>query len=182
MTKGQAVELAAREIGSKLKAVRSYAITNRTPCALVFVTDQTTTNNDRYRYKAYRSCEINSSGVFQRWVPDEKWEFLPSGVIIQDINENNNGYQDGLFRNNPGDTTNDITSVIDNNVFSGTDVPQTLKGVGFKSTGDLNRGNNKFVSLGEGTDPTTVAGRHNTSNMAIIKIDQYTGRVTYGTN
>lgn len=175
MTKGQSVELAAREIGSKLKAVRSYAITNRKYTALVFVTSQPVLSQN-YPYKSYRPCIVNSSNVFQEWVPDEKWEFLPSGVIIQDISENITGYVDGLF----GDNTNDITNVIDNNVFPGTNSIQTLKGVSFKSTGDLSKGNNKFIAIGEGTDPTTAAGRHNPSNMAIIKVDQYTGRISYG--
>lgn len=170
MTKGQAVELAAREIGSKLKAVRSYAITNRKYTALVFVTNQTVLSQN-YPYKSYRSCIVNSSNVFLSWVPDEKWEFFPTGTIIQDISITAVGYNGGTF----GGAT-DITTVADTIVFSSS---QTLKSIIFKPTGDV-VGSDAYLVIGEGDYTGGVVNRHNTSNSAIIKVDKYTGRISYG--
>ncbi len=181
ITKGQSVQMAAMEVGSKLKAVRTYAISQRQYVALVFITSETTMNNDRYCYKSYRPCVVNSSNVFQSWVPDEKWDILPTGVIVQDIIAETDigyypsGYKNGLFS---GATTVDTSSNSDVAVFSSSG--QTFKGISFKPTGDLS-GDTKFVRVGEGTNPTSTATMKNTANYAIIKIDQYTGRISYGT-
>lgn len=170
MTKGQSVELAIREIGSKLKAVRSYAITNRKYAALVFVTNQTILSQN-YPYKSYRACVVNSSNAFQSWVPDEKWEFFPSGTIIQDISNTATGYNGGTF----GGAT-DITVVTDAQVFSSA---QSLKGVTFKPTGDV-VGSDAYLVIGEGDYNGTTVNRHNTANSVMVKVDRFTGRISYG--
>ncbi|HBM15701.1 MAG TPA: hypothetical protein DD381_05065 [Lentisphaeria bacterium] len=171
MTKGQAVELATREIGSKLKAVRSYAITKRVYCALIFVTNQTVLSQN-YPYKSYRACIVNSSNVFQGWVPDEKWDFFPTGTIIQDISTTTAGYNGGTFVG-----AADITSVTDAKVLSSS---QTFKGIIFRSTGDV-VGSDAYLVIGEGEYTSNTVARHNTANMAIIHVDNYTGRISYGT-
>lgn len=172
MTKGQSVELAAREIGSKLKAVRSYAITNRKYTALVFVTNQAVLSPN-YPYKSYRACIVNSSNVFQSWVPDEKWEFFPSGTIIQDISNTTAGYNGGGF----GGAAN-ITSVSDAKVFSASTT--TDSGIIFKSTGNV-VGADAYLVIGEGEYTNGAMNRHNTADSAIVHVDNYTGRVSYGT-
>lgn len=175
MTKGQSVELAAREIGSKLKAVRSYAITNRVRAALVFVTtNNDTTNNDRYRFKAYRTCIVTGTTgnwVFDRWVSDEKWEFLPTGVIIQGISSTKDLQATSINTRFNGD--DDIKTPTDATVL--TNPAQPLPGIIFKATGDV-EGNNVFFFIGEGDSNGDI---RNPQNFTTIKVDQYTGRISY---
>lgn len=175
MTKGQSVELAAREIGSKLKAVRSYAITNRVKCALVFITSNNdTTDNDRYRFRAYRTCIVTGSTTtgwtFSKWVPDEKWEFLPTGVIIQGISKNNDLVTTSISTRFDG--KDDIKSPVDAKVLSNSNA---LYGTIFKPTGDV-EGNDVFYYIGEGDSAGDI---RNAANFVAIKVDKYTGRISY---
>lgn len=173
MIKGQSVEMAAREVGSKLKAVRTYAISQRQYVALVFITSQTTTNNDRYCYKSYRPCIVNSSNVFQSWVPDEKWDILPTGTIVRSVTTSSSA--------DPGTFTGSeiISSVSDNNVLSST---SSLPAIIFKPTGEIT-GSKVFVTVGEGffkSGSLLSTTTKNTADNAMITVDQYTGRISYG--
>ncbi|MCP4180026.1 MAG: hypothetical protein GY756_19870 [bacterium] len=160
MTKGQSVEIAARTIGSKLNAVRAYAITNREYTALVFITNETVSNS-RYNYRAYRPCIVDSSNVFQRWVPDEKWDYLPNATVLLSLSNNST-----------------IASVEDDKIF-GSGNKEALTGVIFKSTGDC-VGERKTVVVGEGVYTNAALKQLNTSNRIDITVDNYTGRVSYG--
>jgi len=83
LTKGVNVEMAARQFGSQLKAVREYAITNRVYVALIMEPiNGTSFLPVGYRLLAYRPCIVNSSNVFQEWVEGERWEFLPDRSMI----------------------------------------------------------------------------------------------------
>lgn len=171
MTKAQGVEMATRELGSKLKAVRTYAISQRKYIALVFIASEATTDNGRYCYRSYRPCIVNSSNVFQSWIPDEKWDFLPIGVIIRSISTSLSATA-GTF----GSSTVTSTSIIDTNVFSSI-LP--LSAVIFKPTGEI-VGNRVYATVGEGFSSNGSLNTKNTANNAMITVDQYSGRVSYG--
>lgn len=186
MTKGQAVELAAREIGSKLKAVRSYAITNRVRTALVFPTNQAFNAGmaDRYAYKSYRACKLDLNNNITAWVSDEKWEFLPTGTIIQDIIDSTTFTvpSDNIYTPIFSKSTGADTSLNpDNKVFSSSNI--TFQSVTFKPTGDsIGSVTPIRVFVGEGannTDPAKIT-IHNQANSAVITVNTFTGRVSYG--
>jgi type II secretory pathway pseudopilin PulG len=162
MTKGQSVEIAARTIGSKLNAVRAYAITHREYTALVFITDESVSNN-RYNYRAYRPCIVSSSGVFESWVQDEKWEYFPTSTALLSLSNSST-----------------ITSVEDDKVF-GNGITKDLIGVIFKSTGDC-LGSRKTVVVGEGVYINNALKQLNADNTIDITVDMYTGRVSYGSD
>jgi prepilin-type N-terminal cleavage/methylation domain-containing protein len=175
MIKEQSVEMAAREIGSKLKSVRTYAISQRQYTALVFITSQTTTNNDRYCYKSYRPCIVSSSNVFQSWVPNEKWDLLPTGTIIRSISISLSPSV-GTFESG---TSNTVTSIIDTNVLPSI---SSLPAIIFKPTGEI-EGNRVYVTAGEGFFKSGSALSSTTKNAtdnAMITVDQFTGRISYG--
>jgi len=173
MIKGQSVEVAAREIGSKLKAVRTYAISQRQYTALVFITSQTTTNDDRYCYKAYRPCIVNSSNVIQRWVPDEKWDFLPTGTIIRSLTTSSSAAPDTFT----GSEVVSVSSDSDINVFT---TASSLYAIIFKPTGEI-VGNRVYVTVGQGVYQNGSLLVQNISNRSVITVDQYMGRISYGT-
>lgn len=178
MTKGQGVEMAAREIGSKLKAVRTYAISQRQYTALVFIASESTANNDRYCYKAYRPCRVSyqsSNGTWQwqsSWVQDEKWNFLPVGIVIRSLDTSLTTVA-GTFINTK---SNKVEAVEDSNVFSGA---SRLSAIIFKPTGEI-VGNRIYVTVGQGIYQNGSLYTQNTSNSSVITVDQYTGRISYG--
>ena len=113
LAKGHGVELAARNITSKLGQARGYAITSREYVAVLMPTDTalgaslTKLPND-YIFRSYKLCVVASNptpstrtstlGIppttvstavntftFKRWIPSEKWEFTPTGTAINHI-------------------------------------------------------------------------------------------------
>ena len=173
MTKGQSVEMAAREVASKLKAVRTYAISQRQYVALVFITSEATTNNDRYCYKSYRPCIVNSSNVFQSWVPDEKWDIMPMGTITRSVTTSSSADPDTFT----GAAI--VSSVSDTNVLT---LTSSLPAIIFKPTGEIT-GSRVYVTVGEGffkSGSALSTTTKNTANNAVITVDQYTGRISYG--
>jgi type II secretory pathway pseudopilin PulG len=157
VTKGVSVEMAARQLGAQLKAVREYAITNREYVALIM--------NDTllpvgYKTTAYRPCIVNSSYEFQEWVYGERWEFLPEGSQIETMS----GF-------NP-----DITGVSDTSIglASSTisDIPV------FSPTGKCEgvSGSGATVIISDVTGIDTADKK----NKVTITVAGYTGRVSYG--
>lgn len=177
ITKGQSVDLATREIGSKLKAVRTYAISQRQYTALVFITNQAVTS-DRYSYKSYRACTVepDTDGITWRWkqpwISDEKWDFLPTGVIIRSISTSLSAIA-GSFESG---VSNTVTSVEDSNVLSST---SSLPAIIFKPTGEI-EGSRIYVTVGEGFFSNGSLNTQNTADNAMITLDQFTGRISYG--
>ncbi|HJO92047.1 MAG TPA: prepilin-type N-terminal cleavage/methylation domain-containing protein [Victivallales bacterium] len=193
MTKGQSVEIAARTIGSKLNAVRAYAITNREYTALVFITNNEAISS-RYKFRSYRPCIVDGSNVFQSWVPDEKWDYLPNGTVLRGIQASSVSHPTKFSKNFESNIYTDITAPTSKVILS-TNPP--LKGIIFKPTGDC-EGSRKIIIVGNGnytyaaddtTPPNTPAPNpqfnftpKETDNYINITVDNYTGRVSYGSD
>lgn len=177
MIRGQGVEIATREIGSKLKAVRTYAISQRQYVALVFIASESTTNNDRYCYKSCRPCKVSyqlsdETWQWQSWVPDEKWDILPIGVVVRSL-DTSLAATAGTFIDTK---SNKVEAVKDSNVFS---AASRLSAIIFKPTGEI-AGNRIYVTVGQGSYQNSSLQTQNASNSATITVDQYTGRISYG--
>ena len=170
LTKGESVESGARIVGSQLKAARIHAVTNREYVALIIPTTESLLSD--YLYKAYRPCIVNSSYVFQEWVPGEKWEFLPTGAAILDV-DNNTGYDAGAFT-----SASEITGVDFSDIGGGALVDD-VKGIVFSPSGKA-VGSRKYVIIG--SSALLEGGVTSTSNQVDITIDQYSGRVSYGSD
>jgi len=206
LAKGSGVEMAARNLTGKLGIARSYAITNRETVALVMPSYNASwpaTFPKTYYFGAYRLCYVTPDTAspfaynFKRWIPNEKWEFMPVGVAIFEANTN-------LDAANPLTSTSEGTAsstadpnfaVVNDVVCTDLGVPSAtpldnMRAVVFKSTGKLapsksdlaSPGYDVFVTVGEGTYTgtgavPTVTKRENSIN---IKIDKFTGRMSYG--
>ena len=174
LTKGQKVETAARTIGSQLKAVRSYAITHREYVALIIPTTESLPSE--YLYKSYRACIVDSSNVFEYWVSGEKWEFMPTGTAILEID--NSADLDTV--KNFG-SAEDIDEV-DFSSIGGADSVDGVKGLIFTSTGKCVGASASGIFVNVGDAISLESGITKTSNQIDIKIDLYSGRISYGSN
>ncbi len=174
LTKGQSVEIGARTIGSQLKAVRSYAITNREYVALVFPTTESGISND-YLYKSFRACIVDSSNVFESWITDEKWEFMPKGAAILEIDNSNDLGTIGNFNSAQEISSVDLTSI------GGSSSVSSVKGLIFRPTGKCEGATTAGIFVNIGGAIGLQDGIDSVNNNIDIRIDLYTGRITYET-
>ena len=166
--KGTGVEKGAQLIGTTLKASRKYAISQRKNIALIIPIQSLPTD---YLNASFRPCAVtisNSTYTFDYWIPDEKWEFLPIGAAIIDI-DNSSGYNGGSF-----DAASDILNVDFSSIGSSIG-SLTAKGVIFRPTG-RGVGERKYIVVGNSNVLTGVSPG---SDHVDIIIDQYNGRVNY---
>jgi type II secretory pathway pseudopilin PulG len=174
LTKGEKVETAARTIGSQLKAVRAYAITNREYAALIIPTTENLSSE--YLYRSYRPCIVDSNYVFQEWVSAEKWMFMPSGTAVLDV-DGTLGHPDtgaGSF-----ESAGTVTTVDFSDISGGSSV--SSKGIIFSPTGKtVNPATRKYVTVGDAL--LLESGVNATENTIEITIDLYSGRISYGSN
>ena len=172
LTKGQSVEIGARTIGSQLKAVRSYAITNREYVALIFPTTESGISND-YLYKSFRACIVDSNNNFEQWVTDEKWEFMPKGAAILEIDNINDLNTIGNFN-----SAQDIDGV-DFSSIGGNSSTDDVHGLVFTSTGTCDGATASGIFVTIGSAIGLEDGISSVNNSIDIRIDLYTGRITY---
>ena len=174
LTKGQKVETAARTIGSQLKAVRSYAITNRQYAALIIPTTESLPSE--YLYMSYRACIVDSSNVFQSWISGEKWEFMPTGTAILEIDNSSD-----LDTVKNFGSAQDIDDV-DFSSIGGVAAADTVKGIVFAPTGKCIGATASGIFISVGDAISLESGMSKTKNEINININLYSGRVSYGTN
>lgn len=178
---GSGVDGAARMIGAQLRLARQYALANRKYVAVVMPSN---TGPDKYKYTAFRTCVVDSSGNFVEWVPDTKWESLPQGVIISEVdNDYTNDDTDDLSVTTTDDPNTTIEDVdVDSDGIGDGDSDgvgdSTMRAVMFAPSGKLGDGNQRYVTVLEGVYSGGPVAR-NQSNIKSMKIDTYTGRVTY---
>lgn len=87
MMKGGAMTSTTRELAAKIKAARSYAVTNNCYVALVFPTGKDWSSvKPAFSYRAYRPCVVykdeNEDWVFDSWIDGEGWKTMNKGIII----------------------------------------------------------------------------------------------------
>jgi hypothetical protein len=196
LAKGHGVELAARNLTSKLGQARGYAITKREYVALLMPTAGTTTAtlpND-YISKGYKLCTVSSTFTtgtpntftFKNWIPSEKWEFLPNGTAINHIT-NNNPHTPGSNSNSTvvaDGWTTALLEVVDtvNLTELGLANVGNVRAIVFKPTGKMAVTGNRYIAVSESTYSGTALIPTNPKNWIDITIDQFTGRVTYGSD
>ena len=185
MSKGQSVEIAARTLGSQLNAVRSYAITHRKSVALIIPIENTPSGlPDSYYYKSYRACIVDNIHYqycdFVEWINGEKWEFMPTGTAILDIDSTPGHTATGagtftIAGSNQGIRNVDLSSIGGNADTDG------LRAVVFLNTGKTTlRTGTKYITVGNSVlleDSVT-----SNSNQTDIEITSQTGKIRYSDN
>ncbi|HBC85407.1 MAG TPA: hypothetical protein DCZ94_00480 [Lentisphaeria bacterium] len=205
LVKGTGAELASRNVASKIGMARSYAITTRQYVAVLMPTDEALgsgTNklpND-YIYKGLKLCVVSAnytSGTpntftFKRWVPSEKWDFLPTGTSIIGL-KSTLGYVNGdettypdivddvdlyeIDRTKYSDETATHAHGVHSPVATGKCVTH-IRAIVFKPTGKLVGSSPRYVTVGESTYNGSTLVHTGSANRIDIKIDQYTGKTT----
>lgn len=87
MMKGGAMTSTTRELAAKIKAARSYAVTNNCYVALVFPTgDNWSSVKPAFSYRVYRPCIVykndTDAWTFDSWIDGEGWKTMNKGIII----------------------------------------------------------------------------------------------------
>ncbi|MCX6983261.1 MAG: hypothetical protein NT118_00730 [Lentisphaerae bacterium] len=205
MAKGGGVEVAARNLSSKLGAARGYAINNRQYVA-VLMPDANLPND--YLFRSYKLCVVSSTSIptsisvtsgtppitrtitvttftFTRWLPSENWGFLPTGAAINHINvnphlagSNSNIYSDGWLES----SHEEIDGVKLHEISSAYNNTDNVRAIVFRPNGKLaGASGSRYVAVSESTYSGTILVSTNQKNWIDIFINEYTGRVTYGT-
>ena len=173
ITKGVSVEMAARQLGAQLKAVREYAITNREYVALIMEAVNVPSPQLPFGYKfvAYRACIVTKNGSNwsaggdgsndSDWVYGERWEFLPEGAQIEDMSNFDGDEVSGVTDDGISLVNETIAPIV---VFSPTGKCEGVSGSGATLT----------ISDITGIDTDLK------QNKVYITVAGYTGRISYG--
>lgn len=93
MMKGGAMTSTTRELAAKIKAARSYAVTNNCYVALVFPTGTSLedTGKTDFYFRCYRPCIVykneEDKWVFDSWIDGENWKLMNKGIVINKENK-----------------------------------------------------------------------------------------------
>ena len=166
---GSGVNGAARMIGAELRLARQYAISQRKYVAVLMPSD---TGPAELRYDNFRSCVTNASEEFVGWIPNTRWEQLPQGTVVSEVDDD---YENDDTTNPQDNATTTVTDVdVDGSTYD-------MRAVVFAPTGRLRLsggGLRRCVTVIEGRYSGGLSVR-NAQNIACLKIDSYTGRSSY---
>lgn len=182
LTRGSSVEIAARMIASQLNLARAEAISRRCNVAVFMLgknTDITSIDasgvnpdaTEEWGYSAFRSAIVDGDGNFQEWVPGTQWTTVPQGALIFLVkNDNASPLLDGS--NKP---LNSWTPGTD-------DIQEAPRRVGFTPKGYSLNGD-ACITICEGIayKENLEFGfiRPNFANCIVMKVNKYSGRVSY---
>ena len=164
LTLGTGVDAAARMVGSQLRLTRQHAITKRKIVGLLLPRSEITSPGN-VSYAAFRACEVDSTGAFVEWIQDAKWEYLPTGTIIAEADQDS-----GIDAAGPDDDSPTLVSGVP-------DSSGDVRAVVFRPTGRI-MGLQKIVTIAEGVYQGGPQLK-NDANILNITVDQYTGRVSF---
>lgn len=197
--RGQGSEFAARTVSTKLNLARSYAISKRQYVALLMPQagyPAASSPLNKYIHSAYRPCIVeknDTSYYFQQWIQGENWEFLPDGVSIVEVDSDDGVNLDAYGNLAPANGTITLISPsplpgttpnkgVDCSDIGGSSSVTDFAGIIFKPSGIATAG--RFIEIAEAKYEPSAGGvivtNKKSASYVSIKIDQYTGRVTYG--
>lgn len=173
LTSSSSVSAAGRIVGASLRLARQEAIVRRRYVAVLLPADQGT--DPERKFTALRACYVTKSSgspttyTFSAWVPNTKWELLPTGAVAWEL--------DTLKAISNTDATSGDFVVLD----VPEPAPEDYRAIVFAPTGRV-AGSDKFLHLKEGFFEASPRPRaKNADNWVEIKVDTYTGRVTFYT-
>jgi hypothetical protein len=197
-------------LGAQLRLARQYAITQRRRVAVLMPSkDITKSDGELYNawgstkrgflnpflYGSFRTCFVDSNGVFDGWVPNSQWEYLPVGSAIFGADEDETGSSFVFNPSNlPSDDSGKTTFVsgvifpVNNPIgdFDGNGTPDedtdkiyNVRAVIFKPTGALTDSNGLVVTVGEGLYVNGNWIIRNGKNWQDLILNPYTGRLEY---
>jgi len=165
MMAGGGVTAASREISSQLSMARQYAIANRKYIALVMPKEPIAGEPTLKPYKSFRHAIVDKNYKFISWVPDTKWEDLPKGAVIAQVDDKN-GY-------NPppaGDSTS--------SGFFITHPSGNVRAVVFRPSGTV-PGSHKKITVLEGAYDAGSLVIDSSEDAITISVNPFTGNIKY---
>ncbi len=198
ITSSGGVDGAVRLLNAQLRLARQYAISKRSRVAVVMPGPNAVRLDKKYRYSCFRLALVTwdgSSYTFSEWLENAKWQYLPAGSAIMEVDDDQ-GIQDGSSGTavpclNPH---HDTFTFVDDMSYLHLDamIPSPTgsfdaRCIVFGSTGRRDdSGMSCHVTVGEaaflgGSDwviktPATTTTNRSTANQYTIEIDRYTGR------
>jgi prepilin-type N-terminal cleavage/methylation domain-containing protein len=193
IAKGQGAELAAREMVGKLKAVRAYSVSNRKHVALIMPMKDYPASGApaEMMNRSYRAAIVQKNGNkwdYQYWVPNEKWNHLPTGTAFLEIDDDD-GVNESSGKLSPQNNTFTMVDKVDFSDAGGNSAVNDVAAIIYRGSGqsvNIDSGDVipvvRFVEIGEGVYSGGNLLITNTDPSAYIsvKIDQFSGRVSYG--
>ncbi len=168
------VDGAQRMLTSQLRMARQYAISKRERVALLLPGPN---NNlpDPMRFVAFRSCIVDKSNNFQRWIQNTEWNYVPTGSSIIEVasSEPSGEYTSGGGVSG-GKSVVDVSYDWNNDASTS---PKTVnRAIIFEPTGRLSH-STAYVSVCEALYKNGSWTIRNGNNWIAVKINQFTGRV-----
>lgn len=205
IAKGFGLDGASSQMMGALKLARDKAITEKKYLALLLPhrdAPGTGTLPADYIHRAYRMCIVsenysdsesgapryaNKTFTFVSWLPGSNWEFVPTGTAILEYDQeykvgagDTDDINNLLHSSNPHE---EVDGVDCSDIGAGT-VDNVLAAI-FKPTGEI-PSLQRYLSLGEAVYSngslvfTNNLPRKHGQGVIILKVDSYTGRVSYG--
>lgn len=177
ITSGSSVEAASRMVGAQLRLARQEAITKRKTIAVLLPSGTAVGVPAEAKFQGFRACYVDSGDVWQAWVPNAAWAYVPVGAVIAEADDDNGIDWDPNATTptaQPTDGTVTTVTGIDG------DAAKVSRAIVFKASGRLESGQ-RSVSITEGVAVNGGADiqAKNKSNWIDIRANQYTGRVTF---
>jgi len=173
------VDAATRMVAAQLRLTREHAITTRQSVALLVPAKVGPPGSNYVAFNRVWSARVAANWTWQGWIPNTKWEYLPSGTVVVEADEDvAHMYPARLGR--PTEYSPSLVQNVDLNGDNVADSPNSVRSVIFKPTGALTDTlNRRYITLVEGFYDGTVIRDRNRQNYRIIEVDVYTGRVTH---
>ncbi|MHC4841894.1 MAG: pilus assembly FimT family protein [Planctomycetota bacterium] len=122
--RGSNVDYGARMVSTKMQLARMHAVSTREYVAVV-VDSEKLTNKSANPNNKIRTCIVDSSNAFQKWVPNTQWTYLPTGITVASLS------------NGAGAAVDIEVTGVDDDVAFASATDYKLAAVVFKSTGSL---------------------------------------------
>jgi type II secretory pathway pseudopilin PulG len=197
MTKGQAVNIATRNLAGKMILARSFAINNRQYVAILIPQCGGYPSSgvpSQYYNRSYRACIVGKNGsnyYFKRWIPGENWDFTPTGIAILEV-DSDEGVSTTSGKLTPANTSPTTVSPlplpalppnrgINCSDIGGDSAVTGCAAIVFKPSGKSTGA--KYIEIGEGVysggSVSLIMTNPSPNAYLTINIHQHTGRVAY---
>lgn len=189
LTVGTGVDAAARMVGAQMRLARDFAISHRQRVAIIMPQNLGALSGTGYAYTCFRPAIVSRSGsdyVFDRWVENTNWSFLPAGTSIMEADDDI-GIADGggNYQADPKDNNYTVVDDVPLDPLASSTVDD-VRAVIFAPAGRvLNTapawvtvGDSVYTSAGSWTvrNPANDTYNKSCANQMSIVADGYTGR------
>jgi Tfp pilus assembly protein FimT len=166
------VDIGAQMISTQVRLARQYAITHRKRVAILLPNEdfnQTWDDSDNnasdmtYRANSFRSCFVDASDVFQGYIPNTEWTYLPITTVVESTTNATTATGAKFPKSTPSTfETADVRAII------------------FKPDGSLTSTSNVTITIARGVVVgTSFVRAEGAQNVITCTINWLTGAITF---